>query len=158
QNNQEAAQETLAPLTDQERALSLRELIANQPDFAADLEFFVAEHKVGGAYGFNYRLVRKGVRFPEQSEFWTFFGEIGKHTAQLFPRSRSYDDMKPLMGGSMKEGGLLSNPSLLLADAGLTLTPLGKLEIDGHDCIKIEATQKARSEKIYLYAARDLKN
>src|SRR5437773_11551869 len=66
------AEEVLSPLTDEERALNLRELIANQPDFGADLEFFVAEHKIGGAYGFAYRVVRKGKRFREESKFWVF--------------------------------------------------------------------------------------
>jgi len=32
------------------------------------------------------------------------------------------------------------------------------VEIDGHRCIKIKATRKDKPEKIYLYAARDLKN
>ena len=155
---QETVQEVLAPLTDEERALDLRELIANQPDFGADLEFFVAEHKIGGAHGFAYRVVRKGKRFREESEFWIFVGEIGKETARLFPASRSYDDMEPPRGESMEGGGLLSNPRILLADAGMNLTALGKQEIEGHDCIKIEATRRDRPEKIYLYAARDLKN
>lgn len=152
------AEEMLSPLTDEERALNIRELIANQPDFGADLEFFVAEHKIGGAYGFAYRVVRKGKRFREESQFWIFVGEIGKRTARLFPPSKSYDDMEPPRAASMNEGGLLSNPNILLADGGTTLTALGKQKIEGHDCIKIEATRKDRPEKIYLFAARDLKN
>lgn len=153
-----AAEEALSPLTDEERALNLRDLIANQPDFGADLEFFVAEHKIGGAYGFAYRVVRKGKRFREESQFWIFVGEIGKRTARLFPPSKSYDDMEPPRGESITEGGLLSNPNILLADAGIALSALGKREIEGHSCLKIEASRKDRPEKIYLYAARDLKN
>jgi hypothetical protein len=125
-DEQETAQEALAPLTDEERALNLRELIANQPDFGADLEFFVAEHKIGGAYGFAYRLVRKGKLFREESKFWIFVGEIGKRTARLFPPSKSYDDMEPPTGESMNKGGVLLNPNILLADEGTTLTVLGK--------------------------------
>lgn len=104
------------------------------------------------------RLVRKGKRFREESKFWIFVGEIGKRTARLFPPSKSYDDMEPLRGESMNEGGLLANPSILLADGGTTFTALGEGKIEGHDCIKIEATRKDRPEKTYLYAARDLKN
>ena len=58
----------------------------------------------------------------------------------------------------MEEGGLLSNPNILLADAGMALSALGKLEIEGHSCLKIEASRKDQPEMIYLYAARDLKN
>lgn len=152
------AEEVLSPLTDEERALNLRELIARQPDFGADLEFFVAEHNIGGAHGFAYKVVRKGKRFREESKFWVFVGEVGIRTARLFPPSKSYDDMEPPRGESMEEGGLLSNPNILLADAGMALSALGKLEIEGHSCLKIEASRKDQPEKIYLYAARDLKN
>ena len=79
-------------------------------------------------------------------------------TARLFPPSKSYDDMEPPRGESMEEGGLLSNPNILLTDAGMAISALGKLEIEGHSCLKIEASRKDQPEKIYLYAARDLKN
>jgi len=153
-----AAEEVLTSLTDEERSLDLRALISNQPDFAADLKFFVAEHKIDGAYGFEYRVVRKGNRFREESEFWIFVGEIGKTTARLFPREKTYDDKEPPRGESTEEGGLLWNPRIMLAEASTTITALGTPEIDGHKCIKIEVTRKTKPGEIYLYAAVDLKN
>src|SRR5258707_11638032 len=41
---------------------------------------------------------------------------------------------------------------------GVTLLALGTTEFDGHRCLKIEVMQKDRTEKVYLYAALDLKN
>jgi len=92
-------QEVLFPLTEEERLLNPRDLILNQPDFMADLSFFVA-HRVSG-HGFSQKLVRKGNRYREESEFWIFVGEYGKPSARLFPQAKIYDDYVPPRGGSL---------------------------------------------------------
>lgn len=50
------------------------------------------------------------------------------------------------------------NPQALAQENDVTFTALGTRVIDGHNCLKIEATRKGKPEKFYFYAARDLKN
>jgi hypothetical protein len=147
-------EEILTPLTAAERALDPREVISNQPDFVADLMFFVGEGR--GGYGFTQRLARKGNRYREESEFWIFVGELGKPSARLFPKTRMYDDFEPPRGGSADRTPI--NPAALAKEDGVTFTALGTRVIDGHNCLKIEATRNGKPEKFYFYAALDLKN
>jgi hypothetical protein len=147
-------EEILTPLTDEERSLSPRDLILNQPDFVADLNFFVGEGF--GGYGGAERLARKGNRYREESQFWIFVGELGKPAARLFPDAKAYNDLEPPKGGSADSTPI--NPRALALEPDVTFTALGTRQMDSHNCIKIDASRKGKPEKIYLYAARDLKN
>jgi hypothetical protein len=148
-------EEVLAPLTDEERSLNTRDIVANQPDFVADLVFFRSETVSGG--GGAMRLARKGNRYRHESQFWIFIGEEDKPAARLFPEAKAYDDMEPAREGSAG-GSWPFNPKTLAQESDITFEALGGVEIDGHRCIKIQALRKGKPEKIYLYAARDLKN
>src|ERR1051326_304233 len=147
-------EEVLTPLTEEERSLNPRDVILDQPDFVADLNFFVGEGF--GGYGGAERLARKGKRYREESQFWIFIGELGKPSARLFPQDKSYDDFESSRGGSADSSPL--NPAALAAEPDVAFTALGSRVIDGHNCLKIEATRKGKPEKFYFYAARDLKN
>jgi hypothetical protein len=147
-------QEVLSPLTEEERLLNARDLLLNQPDFMADLSFFVA-HRVSG-HGFSQRLVRKGNRYREESEFWIFVGELGKPSARLFPKTKVYDDYVPPHGGSLHNPPI--DTAAVAREDDITFTALGTVVIDGHNCIKIEARRKTTPDKYYFYLARDLKN
>ena len=147
-------QEVLSPLTEDERLLNARDLILNQPDFMADLSYFVA-HRVSG-HGFAQKLVRKGNRYREESEFWIFVGELGKPSARLFPKAKVYDDYVPPHGGSLDDPPI--DVAAVARETDVTFTALGTAAIDGHHCIKIEARRKSTQDKYYFYVARDLKN
>jgi len=147
-------EEVLTPLTKEERALNPRDVILNQPDFVADLNFFVGEGF--GGFGFAERLARKGNRYREESQFWIFVGELGKPSARLFPQAKTYDDFERARGGTADSTPI--NPRALALEKEVTFTALGTILIDGHNCLKIEATRKEKPEKFYFYAARDLKN
>jgi hypothetical protein len=147
-------EEILTPLTAEQRALDPRTVISNQPDFVADLIFFVGEGF--GGHGFSQRLARKGNRYREESEFWIFVGELGKPSARLFPTAKLYDDFEPPRGGSADHTPI--NPAALAKEDGVSFTALGARVIDGHDCLKIEAARNGKPEKFYFYAALDLKN
>ena len=151
---QEQNEEVLTPLTAEERALDPHELILNQPDFVADLNFFVGEGF--GGYGGAERLARKGNRYREESEFWIFIGELDKPSARVFPKAKAYDDFESPRGGSADHTPF--NPGALAKESDVTFTALGTRMIDGHNCLKIEAVRKNKPEKFYFYAARDLKN
>jgi hypothetical protein len=141
-------------LTEEERSLNPRHVILNQPDFVADLNFFISEGF--GGHGGAERLARKGNRYREESQFWIFVGELGKPSARLFPQAKAYDDFESARGGSADSTPI--NPQALARENDVTFTALGTRTIDGHHCLKIEAVRKGKPEKFYFYAARDLKN
>jgi hypothetical protein len=147
-------EEVLTPLTEEEKSLNPRDVILNQPDFVADLNFFVGEGF--GGFGGAERLARKGNRYREESQFWIFIGELGKPSARVFPQAKAYDDFESARGGSGDSTPI--NPRALALENDVTFTVLGTRVIDGHNCLKIEATRKGKPEKFYFYAARDLKN
>lgn len=148
-------EEILTPLTEAERSQKARDIILNQPDFVADLNFFVGEGF--GGHGGAERLARKGNRYREESQFWIFVGELGKPSARLFPQAKAYDDFESARGGSADSTPI--NPQALALENDVTFTALGTRVIDGHNCLKIEATRKGKPDtKYYFYAARDLKN
>lgn len=147
------ADERLAPLTAEERSINPREILLNQPDFAADSQFFVSEGS--GAYGGAEHVVRIGDRYRHESQFWTFVGEIGKGTVQLYPKGKVFDEMVPL--GIRASDGSLIYPKPFAIEAN-GVTALGTVEIDGHKCLKIEVLREGEDQKLYLYAALDLKN
>ena len=147
-------EEVLTPLSQEERSLKARDVILNQPDFVADLNFFVGEGF--GGYGGAERLARKGNRYREESQFWIFVGELGKPSARLFPKATAYDDYESSRGGSADSTPI--NPQALALEQDVTFTALGTRVIEGHNCLKIEAVRKGKPERFYFYAARDLKN
>ncbi|HEY0428664.1 MAG TPA: WG repeat-containing protein [Pyrinomonadaceae bacterium] len=147
--------EKLTPLSEEEKRLNFREIVANQPDFAADISFFYSE-EFGGT-GFSYRLARKGTKYRKESQFWIVVGETGKSRIRLNPSDKSYNDLESV--DDETAGGATDFNPQTLADAENTFSGLGKIDVDGHECIKIEVKRKQReNEKIYLYAAKDLKN
>lgn len=151
---EEKKTEALAPLTDSEQALNPREMLLAQPDFVADLSFFVNEGF--GGYGGAEHVVRKGQRYREETQFWTFVGEIGKRTVRLYPQGKLYDEMVPSRIGALDAS--LIYPKAFALDSPASLVALGTVEVDGHKCLKIEVLKRDHAEKTYLYAALDLKN
>jgi len=146
--------EVLTPLTEEERLLSPRDLILTQPDFAADVSFFVGEGF--GGYGGEEHDVHKGNRYRRESKFWIFVGEVGKTQVRLNYKDKTYDDIGPSSGRVTDDD--MSDLKTLAQDSDLSFVALGKVQMDGHKCIKIEVTPKGDAKKIYLYVARDLKN
>ena len=92
-----------------------------------------------------------------ESPYWLFIGEEGKPAARVSTRTNLYNEMEPARDESA-DGSRPFNPRTLAEEPGVTFASLGAVMIDGHRCLKIEAVRKGRPEKIYLYAARDLKD
>lgn len=154
-DRKEKEEESLTPLTDEEKALDPRRIVAGQPDFLADLTFFRSEAYSGG--GGAMRLARKGKRYRMESPYWLFIGEEGKPAARVSTSTKLYDDMEPARDESA-DGSSPFNPRTLAEEPNVTFNTLGTVVIDGHRCLKIEAARKGEPQKIYLYAARDLKD
>ncbi|HRH44102.1 MAG TPA: WG repeat-containing protein [Pyrinomonadaceae bacterium] len=156
-NEENEENEKLTLLTDEEKNLNYRDLIANQPDFSADLSFFRSEAVSGGGGG--ERITRKGNRYRRESQFWIFLGETGKPRVRLFPEEKMYDDLEPAEDETLSYSTPF-NPKTLANETNITFTPLGKITIDGHECIKVQVQRKGENrekEKISLYLAKDLK-
>jgi hypothetical protein len=155
QNHHEwVAQETLTPLTDEERQLDLRDILLDQPDFVADLQFSAKEGFAG--HGWTQRVAQKGKLFREEGQDWAYLGEIEKRTVRLYPAQKVYDDMLPPRDGWAQGGAI--DPKSLAREPDLTFTATGAVDLDGHKCLKIAAQRNGRQEKIDLYLALDLKN
>lgn len=155
----QGTEEVLTPLTDQERLLSPRQLLLDQPDFVANVGFFQADFIDGKAMGglsFSERLAIKGNRFREESQFWIFIGEIGKSAVRLYPPAKTFDDMEPSRGLGNTSG--IEYPKSAAADSEIVLTSLGTVQVGEHKCIKIEAGIEGKPTKIYYYLATDMKN
>jgi len=149
--------EKLIALNDEEKNLNYRDLIANQPDFSADLSYFRSEMASGG--GGAERLTRKGNRYRKESQFWIFIGERGKPRIRLFPQTKTYDDLEPAGDESLSYSRPF-DPRTLANDANTIFTPLGKVMLDNRECLKVEVQRKGEKlekEKISLYLAKDLK-
>ena len=109
--------EVLTPLTDSERQLNPREMVLHQPDFVADVSFFVNEGF--GGFGGASHVARKGSRYREESQFWTFVGEIGKTAVRLYPQAKLYNDMLP----PKEESDYLFNPQVWRSKPQTALHP-----------------------------------
>lgn len=157
QKQEKEENEKLTSLTDEEKNLNFKELIANQPDFSADLSYFRSEAVSGG--GGSERITRKGNRYRKESQFWIFLGETGKPSVRLEPETKTYNDLEPADDETLSYSRPF-NPKTLADEANITFTPLGKITIDGYECIKVQAQRKGENrekEKISLYLAKDLK-
>lgn len=155
QNHHEiVAQEVLTPLTDEEHQLNPRDILLNQPDFVAELQFSAKEGFAG--HGWTQRVAQKGKLFREEGQDWVYLGEIEKRTVRLYPAQKVYDDMLPPRDGWAQGGAI--DPKSLAREPDLTFTATGTVDLDGHKCLKIAAQRKRRKEQIDLYVALDLKN
>ncbi len=84
-------------------------------------------------------------------------GEPGKAATRLYPKAKVYDDLETGIDDDSPGAGRPFNPKMLASESDIAFTALGTLIIDGHKCIKIQATRKNSPEKIFLYPAEDLK-
>lgn len=144
----------LAPLTDAERRLDLRGIVANQPDHIADQSFFYNEGF--GGFGASRRVSRKGDKSRVENGFFIVISEPGKAAVRLYPDTKSYNDLETGIGEEAPGAGAPFNPKMLAEDSGVRFTALGTEIIDGHKCIKIQATRKNSTQRIFLYSAEDL--
>src|SRR5262249_61573637 len=67
-----------------------------------------------GGYGGGEHGVRKGRKYREESQYWTFVGEIGNKTVRLYPERKVYGGMVQSRIGAV--GGSLINPMAMALD------------------------------------------
>lgn len=146
-------EQPLIPLTDAERALDFKAIVANQPDFVADEVFFYDEGF--GGFSAKRHVARKGNRYFVDTGFVKFIVEPGKEI-RLNDRNRTFEETA--IGTELVLGnGHPIDPTDLPSQKGATFAGLGTQIIDGHKCLKIEAKIPDQQAQVFLYAAEDLK-
>jgi len=151
--SKQSSEPPLLPLTDAERALDLPSLLKNQPDFTADQQFFASEQM--GGFGGAAKVARKGQSYWEDNGYFVFILQPGKPVIRMGHGAKVYDPLFAKQDESIVPWREISPLSLSqLSDAKLTL--LGAVLIDGHRCLKVEATKPSLEYKVVLYLAEDL--
>lgn len=141
------------PLTEAERVLDPKSIIANQPDFVADEVFFYGEGF--GGFSAKSQVARKGSRYRIDTGVVVVITEPGKPSIRLYAGSKTFEETIANQGPPLGSGQPI-NPQALAYREGVIFTSLGTQVVDGHKCLKIEAKSSGQSAKIYLYAAEDL--
>ncbi len=143
----------LVPLTEAERTLDLRSLIANQPDFTADEQFFASESR--GGFGGAEKVARKGDSYRIDNGLYVFIYQRGKPGIRMGRGSKVYDPLFAKQDDSIVPWASVS-PLALAQLANAKLTALGAQIIDKHRCLKVEANKPSLEYKVILYLAGDL--
>ncbi len=143
----------LIPLTDTERSLDFRSIVANQPDFVADELFFYGEGF--GGFSAKQHVARKGDRYFIDTGYVKVLLEPGKEI-RLNDRNKTFEET-PIGSEFVLGNGHPLDPKLLPLQQGATFVGLGTQTIDGHKCLKIEAKIPGQKAQVFLYAAEDLK-
>jgi hypothetical protein len=146
-------EQPLIPLTDAERTLDLKAIVANQPDFVADELFFYGEGF--GGFSAKRHVARKGTHYFADTGFVKFIVEPGK-VIRLDDRNKTFEET-PIGNEFVLGNGQPINPTDLASQKGATFVGLGTQTIDGHKCLKIEAKIPDQKAQVFLYAAEDLK-
>ena len=144
----------ILPLTEAERALELKVLVANQPDFTADEQFFASESR--GGFGGAEKVARKGDSYRIDNGYYVFIYQRGKPGIRMGHGSKVYDPLFGKQDDSIVPWASVS-PLALAQLTNAKLTALGAQIIDGHRCLKVEATEPSLEYKVNLYLAEDLK-
>jgi len=143
----------LVPLTDSERALDFRGIVANQPDFVADEVFFYGEGF--GGFSAKRHVARKGNRYFVDTGYVKVITEPGKEI-RLNDRNKTFEET-PIGSEFVLGSGQPIDQTLLPLQKGATFVGLATQTIDGHKCLKIEAKVPDQKAQVFLYAAEDLK-
>lgn len=143
----------LKALTEAERALDFKSIVANQPDFVADELFFYGEGF--GGFSAKRRVARKGNRYFVDTGYVKVISEPGKEI-RLNDKDRTFEEA-PIGSEFVLGNGHPIDPQILASQNGATFTALGTQTIYGRKCIKIEAKIPDQSAQVFLYVAKDMK-
>jgi hypothetical protein len=143
----------LMALTEAERALDFKSIVANQPDFVANELFFYGEGF--GGFSAKRRVARKGNRYFVDTGYVKVIMEPGKEI-RLNDGNKTFEEI-PIGSEFVLGNSHPIDPQILASQKGVSFTALGAQTIDGHKRIKIEAKIPDQTAQVFLYAAEDLK-
>ena len=148
-NAQVARQQT--PSEDPE---SLRQMLANQPDYTAMQQFLFSEGF--GGFGAKSKVAQMGNRQVEVTDDTVFINEPGKPTIKVFPKRKEYSEL-PLE----KNDDFSVSPEEIARRSDVVFKSLGTETVGRYLCLKIEASykdEKLKEMKFVFWAAPQLKN
>ncbi len=142
-----------------EKLVSLKEILANQPDFVADEVFFQFEPRVHGGFSLGSRLAKKGDYYRSDFEGSVLFFQPNRPTVSYNPKEKAYREVP----SSTKDGWYQDAIRIqtLVSEQNLTFEEVGTQVFEGHDCRKIKVTRNSSDSEdptVHVYAAKDLKN
>jgi hypothetical protein len=147
------AEPTLLPLTEAERALGFKSIMANQPDFVAD-ELFSYSEGFGG-FSDKSRVARKGDRYFIDTGYVKIITEPGKKT-WLNDKGKTFKEESISSEFALRAGDPI-DPKILASQKGATFIGLGSQMVGGRRCIKVEVKIPDQAAQVFLYLAEDLK-
>lgn len=145
----------VTPLTEEERKIDIKNLIANQPDHIATENFFFSEGF--GGFSISRKVASRGNRYLIDTGVVTVISEPNKTDIRI-NRDETFEREVGVRTVFVTPSKGLGDPKDLLNFEDVHFNALGTIDIDGHKCIKIEVTSKSFDEKVFLYAAEDLRN
>ena len=133
---------------------SLRQILANQPNYTAMQQFFYTEGLVG--FGVKSKVAKMGNRQVDVIEDTIYISEPGKPTIKVFPKRKEYAEIP--VG---KKDDLPISPEELAGRSDVVFKSLGIEKLGEYRAIKIEASyndEKLKQIKYLFWAAPELKN
>ena len=134
--------------------VSLRQILAKQPDYTATQQFHFSEGF--GGFSAKSRVAKLGSRQVEIKADTIFISEPGKPTIKVFPKRKEYTEIP-----EEKIDYLAITPEGLAKSNDVVFKSLGKEKVGKYTCIKIEVSykdEKLRGMKFLFWAAPELKN
>lgn len=151
---EKANEPVLIPLTEEEKKLVPKDIIANQPDFTAAEAYFSARSVSG--FSAASKVARKGKKYRVDTGFVVVITELNKPALRL-NQNKTYEEtvgtLKPFISATAP-----LNPTNLLGFADIAFTALGTVEVDGDKLLKIQAKSKEFEPEVFLYANLSKKN
>jgi len=133
---------------------SLRQLLANQPDYTAMQQFQFSEGF--GAFGARSKVAKMGNKQVEVTDNAVFINEPGKPTIKVFPKRKQYSEFP-----AEKNDDFSVSPDEIARRSDMVFKSLGRETVGKYMCLKIEAAyqdERLKEMKFVFWAAPQLKN
>lgn len=134
-------------------------MLANQPDFAADIKF------VTGPISYDGKVVKRGeswrvelpLPFPGGQKVKTVtYIRANEPTLMVLPDRKQFVELPPADETSLVNP--LKTTLRELEKRGVTIEQVGKETVDGHPATKYRATRQGEDAEMFIWMADDLKN
>ena len=134
----------------------IRQMLINQPDYAAILKFALVEVK--GGFGATSKVAKLGRRLREENDDSIFIKESGKPTIKIYPKRRELAEIPAEAKGDEE---FAVTPEELAKRPDVDFKFIGTEKIGAYDCRKIEAgyrVERLRELKFVFCLANGLHN
>ena len=152
--NDQSKEPVLVPLTEEEKKIIPKDIVANQPDFTAVQAYFSAREISG--FSTASKVAKKGNKYRVDTGFVVVITEPNKPALRL-NQDKTYEETvgvrKPFVSATMP-----LNPTDLLEFTDISFIALGTIEIEGKKLLKIQAKSKEFNQEVFLYADLGRKN